>query len=59
MDSESNSEGNDFQLVWKDIRFTAFAGTEFEKVIINNVSGTLQSGTLMAFLGPSGSGECN
>ena len=49
--------GDNFTLIWKGIKFTAFAGTDHEKVIIKNVNGVLQSGTLMAFLGPSGAGE--
>ena len=59
MDSKQdpNRRSDDFQLVWKDIGFTAFPGTEDEKVIISNVSGTLSSGSLMAFLGPSGAGK--
>lgn len=48
---------NDFQLVWKDIKFVVRPGAQNEKIIINNVSGSLRSGELMAFLGPSGSGQ--
>ena len=51
-----NLNDDNFQLLWKNIKFTAFPGTKDEKIIINNVNGTLQSGQLMEFLGPSGSG---
>lgn len=53
----SKIEGNNFQLVWRDVKFTARSGTKDERVIVNNVCGTIQSGQIMAFLGPSGSGK--
>ena len=48
---------SEFQVIWKHVTFTAYPGTKQERVIIQDVSGHLQSGRLMAFLGPSGSGK--
>ena len=45
------------ELVWSDINYTLFAGKKKEKKVLQGVSGQLPPASLLAIMGPSGSGK--
>nr|WIL04310.1 ABC2 type transporter [Cedratvirus lena]WIL04934.1 ABC2 type transporter [Cedratvirus duvanny] len=56
-DIESNRE---YLLQWKDINYTVQTGYPFfkkDKPILNNISGQIRSGEMVAIMGPSGAGK--
>ena len=45
------------ELEWSDVSYTLFAGTKKEKQVLEGVSGKLPPASLLAIMGPSGSGK--